>query len=225
MFRLDIQNRIGAGFCYLCSYIRALLVNDVAENLASKLLRLVMANDTDLDALFVAKILVVVHLARDKGVGAKTDSVRQQEVTSAATERHLLDRASQQFVAQCALHAELSFHHEDKVVSSHGLRQETNDTTASLDVTYLLLSKELALLQSQSLSNLPVDTILGIVHIGMHGDDDDVVLQGLDNATLHIVSTTDLFQATEQQRMMADDEVTAFAESLIDNLFVDVQTQ
>jgi hypothetical protein len=25
--------------------------------------------------------------------------------------------------------------------------------------------------------------------------------------------------------MMADDEVTAFAESLIDNLFVDVQTQ
>ena len=225
MLRLDIQNRVGTGFCYFCAHSRALLVNDVAENLAGELLRLVMANHTDLDALFIAKVLVIMHLASNEGVSAKADSIRQQEVASATTKCHLTNGASQQFVTQCALHAKLSFHHENKVVSSHWLRQETNDTTASLHITHLFLGKELTLLESQSLSNLPVDAILGIVHISMHRDDDNIVLQGLNDATLHIVSTTNLFQATKQQRMVTDDEVTPFAESLIDNLFVDVQTQ
>lgn len=176
MLRLDIQNGIGTGFYYFCAYSRALLINNITENLAGKLLRLVVSNDTDLNALFIAKVLMIVHLTRDEGVSTKTDSVRQQKVASTTAECHLPDGALQQFVTQYAFHAELSFHHEDKVVSCHWLWQETNDTTASLDIAHLFLSKELALLQSQSLSNLPVDAILGIVHISMHGDDDDIVL-------------------------------------------------
>ena len=184
-----------------------------------------MPDNTYLDALLVAEVLVIVHLACNEGISALMQSIIEQEVASTTTERYLLDGTTQQLVTQRTLHTELAFYHENEVIGSHGLWQFAYYTTTCLHVTYLLLCKELTFLQSQSLSNLPVNTILGIIHIGVHGDDDDVVLQRLDNATLHIVSTTNLLQATEQQRMMADDEVTPLADSLIDNLFVDVQTQ
>ena len=224
-FDLIIINGVRAGLCDFRAHTRAFTPNDVAENLKSVLLTLVVTNDADLNLLFVAEILVVMHLAREKGVSTLTQGVWQQEVTSTATECHLTDGTLQQLVTHGTLHVELALHQFHKVLCSHHPWQFTNDATTRLQAVHHLLGKETAACQPQSLSHLPVDAILCIVHIGMHRDNHYVVLDGLDDTTLHVVLTTDLLQTTEQQGVVADNEVTALTNGLVNNLLVDVQTQ
>ena len=69
-----------------------------------------MADDTNLDALLVAEILVVVHLARDEGVGTVGNGVVEQEVACTAADGHTADRPLQQLVTHDALNAELTLH-------------------------------------------------------------------------------------------------------------------
>ena len=59
----------------------------------------------------------------------------------------------------------------------------------------------------------------------MHGDDDDIVLDGLDDAALHIVGTANLLQTTKQQRMVAHNEISPLTDGFVNDGFVDVQTQ
>ena len=79
------------GLCYLCTHTRAIALDDVAEDFRRVLLALVMADDTYLNALFIAEVLVIVHLARYEGVSTLTESIEQQEVTSSATDGHTLN--------------------------------------------------------------------------------------------------------------------------------------
>ena len=85
--------------------------------------------------------------------------------------------------------------------------------------------QETHLLQAQFLSNLEVHTPSCIVHIGMHRDDANALLDGLHHRTLHIGEVADGLQATEQQRMVRHNEVAPFLDGLVDDALSDVQTQ
>ena len=65
---LKIDNRIGVDRRHDATHAGALLRNDVAEDLTCELLTLIMAYDCNLYLLFIAKILMVMHFARQKGI-------------------------------------------------------------------------------------------------------------------------------------------------------------
>ena len=96
--------------------------------------------------LFVAEILVVMHLTRNKGVSTCFYGVIEQEITCTTTDRHLLDRAQQQLITSSALHIEGLLHLNHKVVRCHRLRQRADDTTASLNPVNGLRDEECHLL-------------------------------------------------------------------------------
>ena len=216
------MNRICIRFCYLCAHIRALLINNVTENLGSILLALIVTNDTNLQALLVAKILVVMHLTRYKGISTLTKCIVQQKIASTTTDGYLADRTAQQFVTLSTLNIKLALQQQNEIISSHLGRQLTNHATTRFYAIYRLLCKETTILQSQALGYFPVDTTQRIVHISMHRDDDNIVFQSLDDTALHIVSTANLLESAEQERMVADNEIAAFANGFVNNLFVDV---
>ena len=119
--RLKISDGIRICLRYLGAYSRALLGNDVAEDLAGELLGLIVTDDAYLDALLVAEVLMVVHLARNEHVGTLLHGIVKQEVASTTAKGYLTNRALQQLVALRALHAELLFQQFDEVASSHRL--------------------------------------------------------------------------------------------------------
>ena len=194
---LKIIDGVRAGVGDKSLDIRALTLNDITEDFCRKLLTLVMANDANLNLLLVAEILVIVHLARDEGVSTLTHSLRQQEVASTATDGHLTNGTLQQFVTHSTLDVELAFDKFYKRPCTHFRGQVPYYTTAYFQTIYRLLGKELTALQPQPFSYLPVHPVQRIIHIGMHRYDDHVVLDGLDDAALHVVGTTDLLQATK----------------------------
>ena len=99
----------------MAGHSRALALDDVAEDLGGELLALVVADDTDLNLLVVAEILVVVHLAGHEGIGTGCDGVGQEEVACSTAERHLGKRPLQQLVGHNALHAKLPLEQADEV--------------------------------------------------------------------------------------------------------------
>ena len=86
---LQIQNRIGIGLSDAGPYPRAFIFDDATENLCRVLLTLIMADDTDLYLLLVAKVLMVVHLTSDKGIGTCLHSLVEQEVPCPSADGHL----------------------------------------------------------------------------------------------------------------------------------------
>ena len=92
---LEIENGVGAGLCYQGFHPWASLLDDLLEDLRRKLLALIVADDADLYLLLIAEILVIVHLARDKGVGTGPQGVVEQEVACPATDSHLTNRSAQ----------------------------------------------------------------------------------------------------------------------------------
>ena len=60
---LQIEDGVGVGGGDFCADTRTFLRDDIAEDLGGELLTLIVADNADLDALLVAEILVIVHLA------------------------------------------------------------------------------------------------------------------------------------------------------------------
>ena len=118
--RLNVNYWVGVRLCYLRANARTLLLDDVAEDFAGKLFALIMANDADLNLLFRTKVLMIVHLASDKGIGTLTDGVRQEKIACSATNSHLADRSLQQFVALGTLYVKLGFHQFNEGACIHG---------------------------------------------------------------------------------------------------------
>ena len=166
-----------------------------------------------------------MHLARDKGISAGLHSLIEQEVPCPTTDGNSLHRTAQQLVAHRTFHTEGFLHGQHEIIGCHRLRQSANDTTTRLYPSHLFRSQELHLLHTEFLCHLVVHPALCIIHIGMHGDDTDAVLDGLYHRTLHIRQIADGLQSSEQQGMMADNEVAAFLNGFVNHLFVDVQTQ
>ena len=168
---------------------------------------------------------MIVHFACDKGICTQAQCFVQQEIACPATDGHLSDGSAQQLVAHGTLYAKAFLNHQDEIVSSHRFRKTAHNTTTRFYIVHGLLGKERHVRKSQFLCYLPVDAVLGIVHVGVHGNDDDIVFDGFDDTTLHIVLSADLFQSAKQQGMVTHNEVAPLLNSLINNLFVDVQTQ
>ena len=185
MTSLNINYRVRIRLGHLGADAGALALDDVTEYLRRKLLTLVVADDANLDFLFVVEEDVVVHLARDEGIGTLAHGIVQQEVAGTTADGHRLDGALQQFVTHGALDAELSLDQFDEGPCSHRLRPLPYHTATGLDAINSLPRKEPAFRQSQPPGNLPVHAVLCIIHIGMHGHDDHIVLDGLDDAALH----------------------------------------
>ena len=119
IFRLNIDDWIRVRLCNTGLDARALLPDNVTKDFAGKLLTLIMPDNADLNLLFRTKVLMIVHLASDKGIGTLTDGVRQQEIACSATNSHLADRSLQQFVALGTLTVELFFYQSNKGAFDH----------------------------------------------------------------------------------------------------------
>jgi hypothetical protein len=132
------------GFSYFGTHTGTIMLNDVAEDFRRVLLTLVMADDTYLNALFIAEVLVIVHLARYEGVSTLTESIGQQEVTSSATDGHTLDGTLQQFVTLGALNLKPALYKLHKLSGSHRLGQLPYYTAASFDAVNCLLCEQAA---------------------------------------------------------------------------------
>ena len=185
-----------------------------------------MADDADLNLLFVAEILVIAHLARDEGIGTCLDGCVEQESTCSTAECHLPDRTSKQLVALHALHAKPLLEHQHQVVGCQVLSHLSDDALAAFHaVHFLLASKELHVSQSQFLGNLEVHAARSRIHVGMHRHDGNIILNRLAHGTLHVVLVRDSRQFAEYQRMMAHDEVTALPDGLVYHGFSNVKTQ
>ena len=211
--------------CDVAGHSRALALYDVAEDFGGELFALVVADDTDLYLLLIAEVLVVVHLAGDEGIGAGLDGLVEQEVARTATECHTADRALEQLVGHGARHAERLLHLGDKGLGSQGFCQLSYDAAATGHAVDRLGSHEQYVGEPQLLGHLEVDATLGVVHVRMHGDHGHVVLHGFPHGALHVGQVADGLQSTEQQGMVADNEIAALLQCLVDHRLSDVQTQ
>ncbi len=90
----------------MASDARTRFLYDGEEQFTRILFALVMADDGNLDFLFMAKILMVVHLARDERIGTCRDGITQQERTGSATERNLTDVTGKELIMLHAFHME-----------------------------------------------------------------------------------------------------------------------
>ena len=178
---------------------------------------------------------VVVHLACDEGIGTFGDSLIQHEITSPTADGHLAYRPLLQFVTMCTSHAKALLYQRDEGPGIHRIRQFCKDEgyffsgrTAEHRVGALRRVWGLRFTcwhGPQFFCDFVVHAPLGIIHIGMHGDDADVVLDGLSDGALHVVRIAHLLQSTEQQRVVAHHQVASFGDGLVDDLFSHVQTQ
>ena len=208
----------------MAGHSRALALDDVAEDLGGELLALVVTDDTDLNLLVVAEILVVVHLAGHEGIGTGCDGVGQEKVACSTAERHLGKRPLQQLVGHNALHAKLPLEQADEVGSRHGLRQCAHDPASTEDISHGARLQELHLCEAHFLGNLIVDAPHSIVHVGVHGHDGDAPPYGLHHALLHIVGSDDSFQGMEDQGMVRHDEIAVETYGLTDDVGCNVET-
>ena len=174
--RLIITYGIRDSFSYFGTHAGTIVLNDVTEDFRRELLTLVMADDTYLDALFIAEVLVIVHFARYECISPVTESVWQQEVTSSATDGHTLDGTLEQLVTLGALNLKPALYKLHKLSGSHRLGQFPYYTATGLDAVNRFLGEEPAFAESQTLSNFPIHAVQGIVHIGMHRHHYDVFL-------------------------------------------------
>ena len=219
------MNRIRIRLRYLRPHARTSLGYDVTEHLGGVLLALVVADDTDLNLLLVAEVLMIVHLTRDEGVGSGFHGIVEQEVAGTATESHTAHRTLQQLVGHRTGNAKRRLHRLYELTCCQWRLQRSDDAAAASHVANGSRCHELHVLQPQLLGHLVVHATLGIVHVRVHRHHGDVRLDGLSHGALHVSHVADLLQAPEQQRMMADDEVTPLRQRLVHHLFGDVQTQ
>ena len=222
--------------------------DDAAEDFAGKLLTLIVADDADLNLLLMTEILVIAHLARDEGIGSRRNGITQQERTRTTAERHLADRATQELVALHALHTETIPEQQHQVIGSdtlgkmllHLIRKPASlgslqdilvrdfsyyAAAAFHAIHFLLATKKLHVLQAQLLGNLEVHSACRCIHVGMHGDDGNIILDRLANGALHIVLIRYPGKLSEDERMMAYDEVAALLDRFIHHRLSDVKTQ
>lgn len=201
-------------------------LDNVTEDFVGELLTLVVANDSNLNLLVVAKVLVIVHLTRHKGIGTLSDGLIEQEVAGSTTERHLSYRAAQQLVGHDIFHVKRPFQHDDQVVGSNRLRQHTDNTLTTVHTIYsLLFAKETQLNKPHFLRNLVVYTASRTIHVGVHGDNANVVSDSLHHRALHGILARNVAQLAENQRMMRHDKVAPQSNGLIDDFLSNVKTQ
>jgi len=82
---LNIQNWIRICFCDEGFNSRALFLDNLVENLSSILLALIVTYHAYLYGLFVAEVLMVVHLAGYKRICLILNSFVKQKVAGTAT--------------------------------------------------------------------------------------------------------------------------------------------
>ena len=85
--------------------------------------------------------------------------------------------------------------------------------------------RKLHVLQTQLLGNLEVHSACRCIHVGMHGDDGNIILDRLANGALHIVLIRYPGKLSEDERMMAYDEIAALLDRFIYHRLSDVKTQ
>ena len=155
-----------------------------------------MADDADLDFLLMAEELMIVHFARNESISTSRDGSIQQERARTTTERHLSDRPAQQLVALHAFRLETLSEHQHQVVGSYSVCMQrislvsylaNHSFSAFHTVNLFLASEETKVAESEFLSYFEVDTTLCRIHIRMHGNDGNIVLDSLSHGALHIV--------------------------------------
>ena len=177
----------------------------------------------------MAEPRVVVHLARQEGIGLGLDGIVEHEVAGPAADDDALHRAFEHLVVLQRLHAEGLLDALEESQRVLGLGQIANDGTARLDglgsYAHGPGMQQLHVDEPQLLGNAEVDAVLGTVEVGVGRIDADVVLYGHAQASLHHVGVCHLLQSVEEQRMVADDEVAAKVNSLADDSLRHIETQ
>ena len=177
--------------------------------------------------------IVIMHFAREERIGLCTDGIIEHEIACTATNGYALDRALQQFVMLKGFDAKHLFYALKESQRVLGLWQIAQNATARANYAlpcpiadaHRPCANELNVDEPQFLGNAEVDAILSTIQIRMSRVDAKVILYSQSDTTLHKVGITDLLQAMEQQRMMANDQVTAQVDGFEKDFLGDVQTQ
>ena len=135
-----------------------------------------MANDGNLYFLLMAEILMIVHLACDKGVCSLCNCLRQEERACASADGNGLDGTAQKLIALHTLDIKRALQHQHKVVGGKRLGQLSYNSAAALDAHNRLFCKETAVMKLHFFSYLEVNTATGIVHVSVHGNHRDIIL-------------------------------------------------
>ena len=91
---LNVQNRIRTRFGDTGFNPRALAIDYLLEYLSGVLFALIVTYHAYLYLLFVAEVLMIVHLACDKRIGLIFHGLVEQEIARSATDGHTLNRAA-----------------------------------------------------------------------------------------------------------------------------------
>ena len=91
---LNVQNRIRTCLCDHGLHARALLLDYLLEYLGGVLFALIVTYHAYLYLLFVAEVLMIVHLASDKRVGLILHGLVEQEIACSTADSHTLNRAA-----------------------------------------------------------------------------------------------------------------------------------
>jgi len=100
------------------------------------------------------------------------------------------------------------------------------DSVASFDpVNDSLLTKEMQIAQSELFSYLEIHATSCTVYIRMHRHNSDMLLNSLTHSHLHFVFISNPIQLAKNERMVGNDEITAFCNRLINDFWGHVKTQ
>ena len=107
----------------------------------------------------------------------------------------------------------------DRLLAGHG------DKGHELEQQAVHRFQDADVLQPDHLRETEIDPARRVVQVRVGRIDHQIVLAGLDQATLHVVSPRQRLEWPEGQRMMGDDEVAFAFDGLVDHLLRHVQAQ
>ena len=187
-------------------------LDNLTEYLAGVLLTLVVTEDSNLYFLLVAEPCVIVHLTGKKGISLSTHGVSKHEVARSTTDNHALYRALQQLVVLQCLNAESLLHTLQESKGILTLRQIAHNSASAFQLAGSHLDRsrmeQLHIDESQFLRHAEVHAILCVVQIRVGRINTEIILYRQPQGTLHEVGITHLLQPMEEQRVVANDEVT-----------------
>lgn len=168
------------------------------------------------------KETVVTYLACDENVRTPLAGSVDKEVAGTATKRHTCNGLLRTFAVLDAAGAEdflQTTEHRGGFCGDY----VADDATSAAAVGRW--EEKLHIGQTEMTGHFVANAAIGIVEVGMGGIDGNIRKDGTPHTALHIPIIGDAFQPTEEQRMVAYDEITAVLYGRNYGIFRDIKTQ
>ena len=172
---------------------------------------------TDEETVLGIKEVVIFEISRHQSMDPGLERIFEQETSGAPTDGNFL----YWLVRQCSMPDHGSFHQVfqevQKLVFRQWVRKIPNDTCTQRRIQAILQRPQDAIDIQPYFTGYPfIDSMFQrIIQVGVRSVQDQVVFNGFPDDSLGRVSTGDSFDSIEDGRVMRDDQVTSFGNSLI----------